>query len=84
MTIHQPLTCRELVELVTEYLEETLDPHDRQRFEEHLRGCDGCQAYLQQMRLTIQLCGNLTEDALAPQARQTLLDLFQTWKQGSP
>lgn len=75
------LTCQELVELITEYLEESLAPTERQRFEEHLRGCDGCRIYLQQMRQTIALTGRLSEESLAPTDRQTLLDLFQTWKQ---
>jgi anti-sigma factor RsiW len=53
------MTCQELVELVTEYLEGTLPGPDRQRFEEHLAECPHCVAYLEQMRITIGLVGRL-------------------------
>jgi len=55
------LTCRELVELVTDYLEGALDPGDRARFEGHLDRCAGCRAYLGQMRATIWAAGHLCE-----------------------
>ncbi len=75
------LTCQELVELVTEYLEGTLPPLERMRFEAHLVGCDGCQTYLQQMHQAIRLCGMLTEELIAPEAKRELLHIFRTWKQ---
>ncbi len=76
------LTCPELVELVTAYLEGALAPADRERFERHLRGCAGCRTYLEQMRVTIQLTGTLTEAAISPPVQEELLELFRTWKQG--
>lgn len=60
------LTCQELVELVTEYLEHTLPPIDVARFEAHLSGCTGCTNYVEQARRTIDLTGRLTEDSLPP------------------
>jgi anti-sigma factor RsiW len=74
------LTCRELVRLVTDYLEGTLPEHDRRRFDTHLTGCDGCTAYLAQMQDTITLTRVLTRDSLDPEARDTLLAAFRTWK----
>ena len=74
------LTCKELVELVTEYLEGVLPPEDRERFEVHLATCGGCTTYLQQMRKTIQTVGNLQENNLSPQAKENLLRLFRNWK----
>ena len=79
MTSHE-LTCQELVELVTDYLEGALTADDVTRFDEHLTGCDGCQAYLQQMGLTIETLGQLTEETIDPQMRDELLDLFRDWK----
>lgn len=76
------LTCQELVELVTDYFENVLDPVERARFEEHLQRCDGCTAYLDQMRRTLHALGRLTEESIAPQARQDLLQIFQDWKRG--
>jgi anti-sigma factor RsiW len=74
------LTCKELVELVTDYLEGALSSEDRKRFEVHFSACDGCTAYLQQMRKTIQTLGNLQENSLSSQAKENLLRLFQNWK----
>ena len=76
------MSCRELVTLVTEYLEGTLRARDRRRFERHIRGCDGCTAYLEQMRDTIRLAGSLRESDISPQARRELLAAFRDWKQG--
>jgi anti-sigma factor RsiW len=74
------LTCKELVELVTDYLEGVLSSEDKERFQVHLATCDGCTAYLQQMRKTIQAVGNLEESSLSPQAKENLLRVFQNWK----
>jgi anti-sigma factor RsiW len=74
------LTCQELVELVTDYLEQTLPLPERIRFEAHLAGCRGCRTYVEQMRQTVQVLGTLTEESIAPEARATLLDTFRHWK----
>jgi anti-sigma factor RsiW len=72
----------QLVELVTDYLEDRLPPAERERLEAHLALCEGCDTYVEQMRTTIRLTGRLTEDALAPDARQALLTAFRGWKRG--
>ncbi len=74
------LTCKELVELVTDYLEEDLSPADRVRFDAHLGECDGCHTYLEQMKQTIRTVGKLTEETASPQAKKLLLDAFRKWK----
>ncbi|HLA24128.1 MAG TPA: zf-HC2 domain-containing protein [bacterium] len=74
------MTCQELVELVTEYLEGTLAPSERQRFEAHLGRCDGCTTYLEQMRQLIAALGRLTEESIPEQVKQDLLQAFRDWK----
>lgn len=74
------LTCMELVELVTAYLEDTLAPPDRARFEDHIMECDGCSAYLDQMRQTIRLVGSLSEEAIPAGGRGELLRAFRGWR----
>jgi predicted anti-sigma-YlaC factor YlaD len=76
----EELTCQELVELVTDYLEMALPEGEMARFEEHLAGCRGCRQYLDQMRTTIRLVGRLREVDLSPPARDELLALFRDWK----
>jgi anti-sigma factor RsiW len=78
--VAEDLSCRELVELVTDYLEGALSPEDRARFDEHLRVCDGCSAYVEQFRETIRLTGTLREDSIEPAARDALLEQFKDWK----
>ena len=74
------LVCREMVELMTEYLEGTLPADVRERFEAHLRGCDGCTEYLAQLRTQIAMSRRLSEDALDPVYRDRLLAAFRDWR----
>jgi predicted anti-sigma-YlaC factor YlaD len=74
------MTCRELVELVTDYLEGALSPAQRARFEAHLDECDGCTDYLSQMRRTLQVVGHLSENGVSPDAQEQLLAIFRDWK----
>jgi anti-sigma factor RsiW len=74
------LTCRELVELVTDYLEGALSPDERRRFEGHLGTCSVCPRYVDQLRTTIRVLGRLGEDDVPEPARNALLDAFRAWK----
>jgi anti-sigma factor RsiW len=73
------LACRELVELVTDYLEDRLSTVDRARFEAHIAECEYCGAYLEQMRQTIRVLGRLPEDSLSSEARDALMAAFRDW-----
>jgi len=77
------MTCAELVELVTAYLEGTLSDEQRRAFDEHLALCPGCDRYLGQFRRTIDLLGELPEESLSPQTRERLLDAFAEWRSTS-
>ncbi len=74
------LTCKELVELVTDYLEARLPLREHRRFELHVRGCAGCRICLAQMRALVRACGRLAVEDLAPAIRGELLDAFRGWK----
>lgn len=78
------LTCREVTELVTDYLERKLSFRDTMRFHMHVGMCRHCRAYLRQMKQTIALLGALPKDeaetAMAPEVREDLLRRFRTWK----
>lgn len=73
------LSCAELVEIVTDYLEDALDPPTRRRFEEHLAVCPGCEDYLDQIRATIAAAGRVTPEDLDPVPRDRLLAAFRGW-----
>lgn len=74
-----PLTCRELVELVTEYLEGSLSSADRSRFEEHVMSCPPCRAYLEQMKYTLDLLGEIPEESVSHDAEAALVTAFRGW-----
>jgi anti-sigma factor RsiW len=74
------LVCQQVVELVTEYLEDTLPRSERKRFEYHLRHCPNCTNYLEQMRLTIRATGTLRAEDLPPQALEEFTELFHRWR----
>jgi anti-sigma factor RsiW len=71
------LTCQEMVELVTDYLEGRLGWRDRRRVAKHLSACDPCVRYIAQMRKTLDLLGTVPVDTLSPEAQSTLLDAFR-------
>jgi anti-sigma factor RsiW len=79
MRLDRELACRDVVELVTAYLEHALAPGDRERFEEHLVFCDGCGTYMAQMRVSIAATGRLGPVSLPADLEQRLLEAFRGW-----
>jgi anti-sigma factor RsiW len=79
-THRDEMACRELVEVITDYLGGTLAEEDRRRFEAHLEECPYCVTYLEHMRETIDSLGELTAESLSPQAREDLLAAFRDWR----
>ena len=77
---HQDVTCQELVELVTDYLEGALSDEMRSRVDAHLATCPFCQIYLDQMLQTVRAVGRLPEEAISPEALDTLLAHFRQWR----
>jgi anti-sigma factor RsiW len=73
----EQLSCQELVELVTDYVENALSAEDRARFEEHLEICEGCRNYVAQMTATIAAVGRLRPEDLSSDAEQKLLRAFR-------
>jgi anti-sigma factor RsiW len=74
------MSCKELVEAVTDYLEGTMGAEDRARFDAHLEICPFCVTYLEQMRQTIATAGELSEESIAPESREELLGAFRGWQ----
>ncbi len=80
MSVSDEMSCRELVQVVNDYIEGMLSPADRKRFEQHLAICPGCQIYLDQMRQTISVVGRLSEESIPADAKNVLLQAFRDWK----
>ena len=79
--MNEELSCEQIVELVTDYIEGTMPVGERRRFEHHLSYCPGCVSYVEQIRETIRLTGRLPrEESLAPALREGLLAQFRSWK----
>jgi anti-sigma factor RsiW len=74
------MTCRQLVELVSDYLENRLDPGVREQFEAHLGVCPDCREYVEQVRESVRALGGLPEDALSAATRDELLRAFTGWQ----
>ncbi len=75
-----PMDCDELVELITDFIEGRLPPEEHARLEYHLAQCEDCNAYLEQMRLTIRTLGRLENESIPVKARVRLLAAFRDWK----
>jgi len=73
------LACQEVVELISDYLEDALPANDRRRLEQHLAGCPHCTAYLAQMRETLRVAGRLTPEDLSPEMAEEFSEIFRRW-----
>ena len=72
-------SCQEMIEVVTDYLDDAQAPDERQRFERHLSRCAGCTTYVDQMRETIRQTGVVPrEESLPPAQRERSVDQFRT------
>ena len=76
------MSCQEVVELITDYLEGSLSWRQRRRFEKHLAACEHCALYIEQMRVTIRTVGRINADSLAPDTRVALMAAFSDWRAG--
>ncbi len=79
MRLDREITCAQVVDLVTAYLEDVLGADDRERVEEHLVFCDGCSTYLDQIRQTIAVTGRLEPEDIPPALQDKLLAAFREW-----
>jgi anti-sigma factor RsiW len=75
----EDITCKELVELVTAYLDGALTEPDHEFFAQHIAGCDGCATYVDQIKLTIAAAGSINENTIEPAARDELMSAFRGW-----
>jgi anti-sigma factor RsiW len=76
------MNCRQIVELMTDYLEGALSESDRQRFEAHMSGCDGCTEYLEQLRTTLGLARRVVDESIPAELEAELLHAFKNWRGG--
>ncbi|HWD70266.1 MAG TPA: anti-sigma factor [Solirubrobacteraceae bacterium] len=74
------IPCQQVVELISDYLEDALPVLDRRRLEHHLTGCPHCSAYLAQMRETLRLTGRLVPEDLSPEMQREFSDVYRRWR----
>jgi anti-sigma factor RsiW len=74
------MNCRQVVELMTDYIEGILSSADRARFEDHIAGCDGCRAYLAQLQTTRRVLGKLADEPVPASVEHDLLEAFRSWR----
>ena len=83
MTDPRSITCQELTEVLTDYLEGVMPAEDRERFEAHLAICDGCVHYVTQMRQTVTATHALSSEDVEATAPDELLSAFRAWQRGA-
>jgi anti-sigma factor RsiW len=74
------IACVEFVELVTDYLEGVLPARERRALGQHLRTCDGCASYLEQMRETRHLTGRLKAEDVHHEGVESLMAVFRAYQ----
>jgi anti-sigma factor RsiW len=78
------MTCRELVELLIDFVSDELPAEHRQRVEQHLRRCPPCVAYLDSYQVTIRLTKQLPCEPLPPELEARLRAVLQDLRKDSP
>jgi predicted anti-sigma-YlaC factor YlaD len=84
MTDPRSITCQELTEVLSDYLEGVMAAEDRARFDAHLALCDGCVHYVTQMRQTIAATRALRREDVEATAPDEVLSAFRAWQRGEP
>jgi anti-sigma factor RsiW len=74
------LTCQQVVELMTDYVEGVLLPDERGRFEAHLAHCDACARYLEQLRATLDVLAQMTPPEPDPVLREELVAFYRRYR----
>jgi anti-sigma factor RsiW len=74
------ISCQEVVELVTDYIEQALPAEEASVFEQHLNFCDGCVVYVDQVRTTIDAVGKLSAEDVPADTKSKLMTAFHDWK----
>ncbi len=75
----EEMACRELVEVVTEYLDDSLPADEVARIREHLASCDGCQAHVEQVRATVRVLRGEPDEQASPELTGALAGMFREW-----
>lgn len=79
------MSCRDLTELVTDYMEGRMTFLQKVSFQFHVGMCGPCREYLRQMKLTVCTVGNLMETEerpdISPDVKDELLKRFRNWKE---
>ena len=74
------LSCREVVELVSDHLDGALSAEEVALFEQHLNFCEGCVWYVEQIKTTVDALGEIREEDLPPEAKNPLMTVFRDWR----
>jgi anti-sigma factor RsiW len=82
VSVTDDIVCREMVELMSDYLEGALAGDELGRFERHLAGCDGCDRAMDQLRQTMRLTGMLRVEDVPAEEREALLGVYRAWRVG--
>lgn len=77
------MDCKELTELITEYLENKMPEEERERFVSHTKSCQVCYYYLRQMELTVEALGRVPSEPLPSEAKEAFSAAFQNWKKNN-
>jgi anti-sigma factor RsiW len=74
------MTCQDLAQLVTDYLDGAMPAAERAVFERHLAVCPACVRFVRQMKATVETLGRVPPEAITPEVEGKLLEQFRSWK----
>ncbi len=78
------MTCREVIDVLAEYLEAELSDPALERLEQHLRACPECRAYLATYRRTVGLACAAAHVEMPAEMRRRLREFLVEELRGRP
>jgi anti-sigma factor RsiW len=73
------LTCQQLVELITDYVEGALDEQRHADVVRHLSECDDCLRYVAQLQQTERVLASIQAPTLSSDDRAALIAAYRDW-----
>ena len=71
-------TCKEIGELVSDYLHDNLEAQLRSEFEDHLRICPDCVAFMNTFRKTVSVMRSVRSEDMPDDVRRNILTFLKS------
>ncbi|MBI1747530.1 MAG: zf-HC2 domain-containing protein [Acidobacteria bacterium] len=72
------ITCRQVIELLSDYINRELSPEDKTELDQHLQGCQNCGTFLYTLRQSVDLLKDLKEEDIPEEVNARLRNFLRS------